>query len=132
MVSVYLCIVADPMSQFVTVVHSSFGVIKTLYHITNQKLWQFGLWNTAISLAKLKQAPQSQDHNPIEHFSAMVEREIKILDMPPTNLEELCNAQAQISKEFFQNIFKFILRRSEAVLKTRGIQLCEKSVYIIK
>ncbi len=40
----------------------------------------------------LKWPPQSQDVNPIEHLWDVVEREICIMDVQPTNLQQLRNA----------------------------------------
>ncbi len=40
----------------------------------------------------LKWTPQSPDLNPIEHLWDVVEREIYIMDVQPTNLQQLCDA----------------------------------------
>ncbi len=40
----------------------------------------------------LKCPPQSPDLNPIEHLWDVVEREIHIMDVQPTNLQQLCDA----------------------------------------
>ncbi len=40
----------------------------------------------------LKWPPQSPDLNPIEHLCDVVEREIRIMDVQPTNLQQLRDA----------------------------------------
>ncbi len=40
----------------------------------------------------LKWPPQSLDLSPIEHLWDVVEREIRIIDVQPTNLQQLCDA----------------------------------------
>ncbi len=69
----------------------------------------------------LKWPPQSPDLNPIEHLWDMMEREIHIIDMQPTNLQQLRDAimsiWTNISEECFQ---QFMPRRIKAVLKAKG------------
>lgn len=56
----------------------------------------------------LKQPPQSTDLNPIEHLWDVVERDIRITDVQPINLQQLCDAimsiWTNISEECFQNL----------------------------
>ncbi len=69
----------------------------------------------------LKQPPQSPDLNPIEHLWDVVEREILIMDVQTTNLQQLCDAimsiWTKISEECFQNLVESMPRRINAVLK---------------
>ncbi len=72
----------------------------------------------------LKWPPQSPDLNPIEHLWDVVEREIHIMDVQPTNLQQLCDAimsiWTKISEERFQDLVESMPRRIEAVLKAKG------------
>ncbi len=56
----------------------------------------------------LKWLTESPDLNPIEHLWDVVEREIHIMDMQMTNLQQLCDAiisiWTKISEECFQHI----------------------------
>ncbi len=71
----------------------------------------------------LKCSPQSPDLNPIEHLWDVVEREILIMDVQTTNLQQLCDAimtiWTKISEECFQHLVEFMPRRINAVLKTK-------------
>ncbi len=72
----------------------------------------------------LKWPPQSPDLNPIEHLWDVVEREIRIMDVQPTNLQQLSDAimsiWAKISEERFQHLVEFMPQRIKAVLKAKG------------
>ncbi len=55
-----------------------------------------------------------------------MEREIRIMDVQPTNLQQLHDAimsiWTKISKECFQNLVESMPRRIKAVLKEKGVQ----------
>ncbi len=72
----------------------------------------------------LKWPPQSPDLNPIEHLWDVVEREIRIIDVQPTNLQQLRDAimpiSTIISEKCFQHLVESMPRRIKAVLKTKG------------
>ncbi len=74
----------------------------------------------------LKWPPQSPDLNPIEHLWDVVEREICIMDVQPTNLQQLRDAiislWTKISEECFQHLVESVPRRIKAVLKAKGVQ----------
>ncbi len=73
----------------------------------------------------LKWPPQSPDFNPIEHIRDVVEREIHIMDVQPTNLPQLRDAfvsiWTKISEECFQHLVESMPRRIKAVLKAKGV-----------
>ncbi len=63
----------------------------------------------------LKWPPQSPDFNPIEHLWDVVEREICIMDVQPTNLQQLRDAimsiLTKISEQCFQNLVETMPRK---------------------
>ncbi len=65
--------------------------------------------------------PQSPDLNRMKHLLDVVEREIRIMDVQPTNLQQLRDAivsiWTQISEECFQHLVESMPRRIKAVLK---------------
>ncbi len=75
-------------------------------------------------LTLLKWPPQSPDLNPIEHIWDVDEREIRIMDVQPTNLQQLRDAimsiWTKISEECFQNLVESMSRIIKPVLKAKG------------
>ncbi len=75
-------------------------------------------------LTLLKWPPQSPDLNPIEHLWVVIEREIHIMDVQTTNLQQLCDAimsiWTKISEECFQHLVESMPLRIKAVLKAKG------------
>ncbi len=71
----------------------------------------------------LKWPPQSPDLNPIEHLWDVVEREIHIMDVQTTNLQQLCDAIMtiwnKISEECFQHLVESMPWRIKTVLKAK-------------
>ncbi len=65
----------------------------------------------------------SPDLNPIEHLWDVVEREIRIMDVQPTNLQQLRDAimsiWTKISEECFQHLVESMPRRIKVVLKAK-------------
>ncbi len=57
----------------------------------------------------LKWPPQSPDLNPIEHLCDVVEREIHIMDVQPTNLQQLRDAIMSIWTKISENVSKTLL-----------------------
>ncbi len=74
----------------------------------------------------LKWPPQSPDLNPIEHLWDVVEREIHIMDVQTTNLQQLRDALmsiwTKISDECYNTLFESMPQRIKAVLKAKWVQ----------
>ncbi len=71
-----------------------------------------------------KWPPQSPDFNPIEQLWDVVERDIHIMDVQPTNLQQLRDAiisiWTNISEECFQHLVESMPRIIKVVLKANG------------
>ncbi len=78
-----------------------------MHHVTKLKSSQIGFLNMTMS-SLYSWPPQSPDLNPIEHLWDVVEREIRIMDVQPTNLQQLRDAimsiWTKISEECFQHL----------------------------
>ncbi len=134
----YLSIVADHVHPFMTTVHPSSDGYFQQDNAPCHKAQIISDWflehDNEFSL--LKWPPQSPDLNPIEHLWNVVEREICIMDMQPTNLQQLRDAimsiWTNISEECFQYLVESMPRRIKAVLKAKGVQPGNSKVYLIK
>ncbi len=97
---------------------------RIMHHVTKLKSSQTGFLNMTMSSLYSKWPPQSPDLNPIEHLWDVVEREIHIMDVQPTNLQQLRDAimsiWTNISEECFQHLVESMPRIIKAVLKTKG------------
>ncbi len=64
------------------------------------------------------------DLNPIEHLWDVVEREIRIMDVQPANLQQLrdiiLSIWTKISEECFQQLVESMPRRIKVILKAKG------------
>ncbi len=122
----YLSIVADYVHPFMTTVYTSsdgyFQQDNAQYH----KAQIISVWflehDNEFTLRKWP--PQSPDLNPIEHLWDVVEQEIHIMDVQPTNLQQIRDAimsiWTNISEVCFQYIVESMIWRIKAVLKAKG------------
>ncbi len=119
----FLSIVADHVHPFMTTVYpSSDGYFQQdMHHVAKQKSSQTGFLN---ELTLPKWPPQSPVLNPIEHLWDVVEREILIMDVQPTNLQQLRDAimsiWTKITEECFQHLVESMPQRIKRVLKAKG------------
>ncbi len=122
----YLSIVAEHVRPFMSTVCPSSDGYFQLDNATCHKAQIISDWllepDNEFNL--LKWPPQSPDLNPIEHLWDVVEREIHIMDVQPTNLQQLYDAimsiWTKISEECFQHLVESMLQRIKAVLKAKG------------
>ncbi len=108
--TVYLSIVADHVHPFMT----------TVYHLLmyfqqdnaprhkDQIISDWFLEHDN-EFTLLKWSPQSPDLNPIEHLWDVVEREIHIMDVQTTNLQQLCDAIISIWTNISEECFNTLL-----------------------
>ncbi len=77
----------------------------------------------------LKWPPQSPDLNPIEHLWDVVEREIRIIIVQPTNLEQLHYAIMSVWTKILLSLCHEVLRQ---FWRQKGVQPSNSKVYLIK
>ncbi len=103
----YPSIVADHVHPFMTTVYPSSDATSSRIMHKAQIISDWFLEHDN-EFTLLKRPPQSPDLNPIEHLWDVVEREIRIMDVQPTNLQQLCDAimsiWTKISEECFQHL----------------------------
>ncbi len=122
----YLSIFADHVHPFMTTVYPSSDVYFQQDNAPCHKAQIISDWfleyNNEFTL--LKWAPQSPDLNPIDHLWDVVEREIHIMDVQQTNLQQLHDAimsiWTKISEECFQHLVESTPQRIKTVLKAKG------------
>ncbi len=106
----YLSIVADHVHPFMTTVCPSSGGYFQQDNAPCHKAQIISDWflEHDNKLTLLKWPPQSPDLNPIEYLWGVVEWEIRMMDMQPTNLQQLLDAimsiWTKISDKYFQHL----------------------------
>ncbi len=122
----YMSIVADHVHPFMTTVHPSSDGYFQQDNAPCHKAQIISDWflEHDNEFTLLKWSPQSPDLNLIEHLWDVVEREICIMDVQSTNLQQLRDAimliWSKISEERFQHLVESMPRRIKAVLKAKG------------
>ncbi len=102
----YLSIVADHVHPFMTTVCPSSDATSSriMHHVTKLKSSQTGMWDVTLW--------------------DVVEQDIHIMDVQPTNLQQLRDAimsiWTKISEECFQRFVESMPQRIKAVLKAKG------------
>ncbi len=114
--TVYLSNVVDHVRPFMTTVYPSFDD----YFQDNAPFHKdliSGFWSMTMS-SLYSNGLQSPDLNPIEHLWDVVGREICIMDVQPTNLQQLRKAimsiWTKISEECFPHLVKSMPQRIKA------------------
>ncbi len=122
----YLSIIADHVHPFMTTVYPSSGGYFQQDNAPSHKAQITSDWflEHEDEFTLLKWPPQSPDLNLIEHLWDVVEREIRIMDVQPTNLQQLRDAitsiWTKISEECFQHLDESMPQKIKAVLKAKG------------
>ncbi len=84
----------------------------------------------------LKWPPQSPNLNSIEHLWDVVEQEILIMNVQPTNLQQLRDAimsiWTKISEECFQHLVKSMPQKIRQFWRQKGVQPDTSKVYLIR
>ncbi len=134
----YLSIVTDHVHPFMTTVYpSSDGY----FHHDNAPCYKAQIISNWFlehdnEFTLLKWPPQSPDLSLIEHLEVVVEREICIMDMQSTNLQQhrdaIMSIWTKISEECFQHLIESTPRRIKAVLKAKWGPIGTSKVYLIK
>ncbi len=121
--TVYPCIVSDHVHPFMTTVYLSSDGYFQQDNAACRKAQIISDWflQHENEFTFLKWPPQSPDLNLIEHLWDVVEWENCIMDVQPTNLQQLRDAiisiWTKISEEYFQNFVEFMPQRIKSVLK---------------
>ncbi len=126
----YQSIVADHVHPFMTTVYPSSDGYFQQDNAPHHKAQIISDWflEHDNEFTLLKWPPQSPNLNPIEHLWDVVEREIRIMDVHPTNLhptnlqqlrDPIMSIWTKISEKYFQHLVESMPRIIKAVLKAK-------------
>ncbi len=121
--SLYLSIIADHVHSFMTTVYTSSDDYFQQDNAPWHKAQIISDWflEHDNDFTLLKCPPQSPDLNPIEHLWDVVEREFRIMDVQPTNLQQLREAIMSIWTKISEgDLVESMAWRIKAVLKAKG------------
>ncbi len=130
----YLSIVADHVHPFMTTVYPSSDGYFQQDNAACHKAQIISEWflEHDNEFTLLKWPPQSPDLNPIEHLWDVV----RIMDVQPTNLQQLRDAimsiWTKILDECFQHLAESMPRRIRQFWRQKGVQPFTSKVYLIK
>ncbi len=134
----YLSIVTDHVYPFMTTVYPSSDGYFQQDNAPCHKAQIIADWflEHDNEFTLLKWPPQPPDLNTIEHLWDVVEWEIHIMDVQPTNLlqlqDDIMSIWTKISEECFQNLVESMPQRIKAVLKAKWVQPGTSKVDLIK
>ncbi len=118
----YLSIVSDHVHPFMTTVYPSSDGYFQQDNAPCDKAQIISDWflehDNAFTL--LKWPPQSPDLNPIEHLWDVVEREIHVMDVQPTNLQQLRDAIMSIWTKIFEKSVQQLVESMPWRIKAKG------------
>ncbi len=124
----YLSVVADHVHTFMTTVYPSSDGYFQKDNTPSHKAQIISDWflEHDNEFTLLKWPPQSPDLNPIEHLWDVVKWEICIMNVQPTNLQQLRDAimsiRTKISEECLQHLVESTPQRIKAAPKAKGGQ----------
>ncbi len=136
--TVYLSIVADHVHPFMTTVYPSSDGYFQQDNAPCHKAQIISDWflEHDNEFTLLKWPPQSPDLNPIEQLWDVVEREIRIMNVQPTNLQQLRDAimsiWTKISEECFNTLLNLCHEELRQLWKQKGVQPGTSKVSLIK
>ncbi len=128
--TVYLSIVADHVHPFMTTVFPSSDGYFQQDNAPCHKAQIISDWflEHDNEFTLLKWPPQSPDLNPIEHLLDVVEREIHIMDVQPTNLQQLRDAIMSIWTKISEKCLQHLIESMPRIIK--AVQEVSVCVYI--